>query len=111
MENSVWIDIGLWSAYILTGITLVAMIGGFVLDLLADPAGSKKTLIFLGVLVVILGFSFAIAPGEFDYKGVEEYGFSSTSLKMIGGGLIATYILTALAVVAAVVSEVANSFK
>lgn len=63
---------------------LVAVISG-AKNILANPKALKKTLIYTGAFVVIVGLSYAFASGE-------------STEKLVSTGLISFYILTIVAV-------------
>jgi len=70
-----------------------------------NPKGLKKTLIGIGIFVVVLGISYAMATGiETPMKDGEV--LSSNGSKWVGAGLNAFYILALLAVGSMVVSGV-----
>lgn len=83
-------------AYVLIGIaTLSAVVSG-AKNILSNPKALKKTLIYTGAFIVIMGLAYVFAGGE----GTE---------KLVSTGLIALYILVLVAVAALVVANVKNA--
>ncbi|GIM53274.1 hypothetical protein [Capnocytophaga cynodegmi] len=83
-------------SYVLLAVAvLVAVISG-AKNVLSSPKALKKTLIYTGAFVVIVGLSYAFAGGD----GTE---------KLVSAGLISFYILTTVAVGLLVVSGVKNA--
>ncbi len=101
---------GLYAAYILTGIAILAAI---VLPLISSFSDPKSLIGSVGGIVIIaiiffIGWSLAsnsVTPLD------TRFGITAGTSKIIGGALITFYIMTILAVLGIVVSEIANIFR
>ena len=102
--------------------TYVVLIAAIALALLIPITGlainfKKGMMMLLAVagLIVLFLISYALASGTAaDAKGLELFekmNIGKLESKVIGGGLILTYILAGLAVVAVVVSSIMSAFK
>lgn len=105
------IDFGLYLAYALIGIASLGFVGFEIMHLVKNAADAKVTLAGVGALVLIVVVSYALGSGEFGYAGVEKYGLTSGNLKMIDGGLYATYLLLGIALLALIADLVLGFVK
>ena len=98
---------GIIICYILLAVAVLAAVVFPIIQLIQNPKGAKGALVGLGALVVVLGISYALSsdtvPGNLD--------ITPAGAKQVDTGLYAFYILSAVAVVALVYSEVAKLFK
>lgn len=103
-------EIGLQFSYILIYLSLAAILFGFVLSAVEDPQSMVKSLIGLGVIVVISLIAYGMATNEVTelYKKFYITPFLS---QMIGGGLILSALMMGISVLAIVYSEVMNAIK
>ena len=104
-----WINIGLIVTYILLAVAFISLIGFPVLYTIKNFGNAKKGLLsILGVLVGLF-LIYIISPAD---QGVfyENFGISPLQSKMIGAGIITTYILMAGALVYLVFVEVKKWF-
>lgn len=83
-------------AYLLMGLTALSAVVSGAKNILSNPKALKKTLIYTGAFVVIMGLAYIFAGGE----GTE---------KLVSTGLIAFYILALVAVAALIASNVKNA--
>ncbi|WP_338761354.1 hypothetical protein WAF17_15335 [Bernardetia sp. ABR2-2B] len=97
-------------SYVLVGF---AMIAAIVLPLIytvtQDPKSLVKIAISLGVLVVVFFICYAFADATAVKTPDEE--MSAEGAKYIGGVLIMTYVMIAVAFVGAIFGEVSRSFR
>ncbi|MDD3876757.1 MAG: hypothetical protein PHT69_09060 [Bacteroidales bacterium] len=110
MENLV--SISLVITYILFGITLVISLLMPLLFTIKnfDFKKAKGGIIKIGILLVILIFAFVVSSGEIGPIH-EQFGINSFQSKLIGGGIITTYLLVICAFIAAIYSEIANKLR
>ncbi len=83
-------------AYFLMGATALSAIVSGTKNILSNPKALKKTLIYTGAFVVIVGLAYAFAGGE----GTEKW---------VSAGLIAFYVLAVVAVIALIAANVKNA--
>lgn len=83
-------------AYFLMGATALSAVVSGAKNILSNPKALKKTLIYTGAFIVIMGLAYAFAGGE----GTEKW---------VSAGLIAFYVLAIVAVIALVAANVKNA--
>ena len=96
-------------AYIFVAIALISAIAFPIIQIIQHPANFKNVLIMILVFIGILGIGYLIASS----KPIEIISVETTSatLKRVGAGLKATYILGAIAFLGIVFSEIATFFR
>ena len=106
-----------WS-FILIGIALVVAVVFPIVNMISNPANSKKTLLTLGVMVVIVAVGYFLANGDIlKFPGYEKFFYEDISMdahkfsKYVGTGLWSMYILGALSILSLAYVEVAKFFK
>ncbi len=104
MNESV-INIAMYVTYGLLAIAALAAIIFSVFHMFTNIRKAVPTLIGIGVLVVIVLFSYAIATNE-PYETA-----SPTVSQWVGGGIHATMILVGLGFLAAIFTEVSKYFR
>ena len=104
MNESV-INIGMFVTYGLLGIAALTAIIFPVIQMFWNFRKAIPALIGIGVLVVIVLFSYAISTNE-----VYENAGPNVS-QWVGGGITATMILVGMCIVAAVFTEVYKLFR
>ncbi|MBW8332652.1 MAG: hypothetical protein K0M40_11570 [Prolixibacteraceae bacterium] len=113
---STWITTNLYWAYVLLGIaTIAALVLEFV-NTISDKKATKSALVALGFSVAVIGISYLLANDEMPKffganKFIEDGTITPSSMRWIGTGLIATYILSAISVIAIVWSSITSIFK
>lgn len=99
-------------AYILAFIAAAGTLFAAVIDFVSNPKDAVKTLIPIGLLVLVCGISWSLASSELlhmpTYDGT---GNEPGTLKWAGASLYAMYILSVIAVGAIIISEVSKIFK
>ena len=104
------VDIGLYLAYLLIIIAMVAAIVFPLIYVIKHPKEGKDILIGFGAMLAIFLISYLIASDNV-LPGWTEYGVGPTEAKFISAGLIAFYILMIVAVVTALYAEISKLFK
>ncbi|MBT3302158.1 MAG: hypothetical protein HOG05_13030 [Bacteroidetes bacterium] len=99
-------SIGLILGYILMGISLVAILFFFVMQLIDNPAKTLGSLVGIALIAVVFLITWAIADGDMTMGKVTE----STS-KFIGGTLGLAAALGGISILAIVAGEVYAYFK
>lgn len=105
-----FINIGLYLAYFLIAIAILGAVIFPLIQLFGNLKNAKNGLIGFAMLIAVLVIAYAVSPAEtgafYDKKGISP-GLS----KLIGGGLVATYIMTIGVVGSILYSEIAKWFK
>jgi len=106
-----------WS-FVLIGIALVAAIVFPIVNMITNPANSKKTLLTLGIVAVVVVASYVLANGDIlIFPGYEKFFYEDISMdahkfsKYVGTGLWTMYILGALSIISMAYVEIAKFFK
>lgn len=99
------IDVGLFLAYILIGVCILAAVGMPLLKAFGDPQSLKKIGLGVGALVVVFVISFVISDSTAYEKASE-----GTS-KMVGAGLYTMYTLAIVAIVGIVYTEIKKALE
>jgi hypothetical protein len=84
--------------------------------LVSDKKAAKSTLIAIVFLAAVVGFSYLFSDSSIPkFYGVEKFiengSITNSISKWIGTGLIATYILSGLAVLGIIWSSISRIFK
>ncbi len=111
MENNL-VNIAIIITYILLGF---AVLSALIMPLIYfvknfDIDKAKSAFIRIGVLIIVLVFSFLVSSGETGPVH-EQFGVSSLHSKFIGAAIITTYLLVIGSVVVAIYSEIANKIR
>ncbi|WP_340200486.1 hypothetical protein [Ascidiimonas sp. W6] len=108
MDNT-YVNAMFYIAYILLAIPVVAVLLYTLKNLASNPDKLKKSLILIVGFVIVLGISYALSSGtdvkldRFLEAGIDV---DESSSKMVGAGLIAFYILAAVAIASMLLSGV-----
>ncbi len=109
MSDSV-INILLYVTYALVIIAVIGALGSSVLGMFQNQEKAKKSLLSIGFVFVIFIICYVIAGNEV-LPAYEPFNIDAGKSKLIGAGLIATYVLGILAIGGAIFSEISRSFK
>ena len=109
-ESSPLINIGLYLTYILFAVAAITAIVFPIFQTFGDLKKAKGGLIGIGILLAVLLIAFLVSPAE---TGLfyEKHDISPTASRVIGAGLVATYIVFAGVVISILYAEVAKLFK
>ncbi|MDG1476089.1 MAG: hypothetical protein P8Q14_02995 [Vicingaceae bacterium] len=97
--------------YALIGIAVVATLGFSLLGMATNPKKAKSALIGVVVLVVICAVSYVMSSDEVHSNIDGEILADAGTSQLSEGGLIAFYILGAVAIGSIVFAEVSKMFK
>jgi hypothetical protein len=111
-----WISTNLYWTYVLLGISVVAALVLEFVNTISDKKATKSALIALGFMGAVIVVSYLFSDSEIPkFFGAEKFVADGTITPTImlwtGTGLIATYILSALSIVAIVWSSISRIFK
>ena len=96
--------------YLLVVIAAVAAIAFPMIRMVSDFQSAKNSLMGVGVLFVVFGLAYALASSEI-LPSFENYVKDAGKVKMIGGSIIAFYILAVGAIGSVIYSEVSSMLK
>lgn len=112
-EESVDSAVGLilnWAA-ILLGLAVVATVVLPLLNLAQNPKGAMRSLIGIGIVVVVLAIAYAMSSTEPVVNSAGGFFTDPTMLKITDTELYTTYIALGAAILVVVAGEIRNSFK
>ncbi|MFH1122016.1 MAG: hypothetical protein V1775_19520 [Bacteroidota bacterium] len=104
------INIGLIVTYILIAVTVAGAVIFPIIHTLGDLKKAKGGLIGVALILVIFLISYAVSPAE-SGPFYEKFDISPNFSKVIGGGLIATYIFTIAVLLSIGYSQVSKWIK
>ena len=99
-----------WGKFMLiAGIAVIVIAPIF--TFIINPQNLIKMLISIVLFVVIIGLSYTFATNQLSALQLEEYGISADTSRLVGMGLIATYIIFGLAIFSILFSMIIKPFK
>jgi len=113
---STWISTNLYWTYLLLGIAFVAAVVLEFINTISDKRATKSALIAIGFLGGVILISYLFSDSEIPkFFGADKFVADGTItpsvMRWTGTGLIATYILSAISIIAIVWSSVSRIFK
>lgn len=113
---STWISANLSWSYVLLFIAFIAALLLEFMNTISDKKATKSALIALGFIGGVVLISYIFSDSEMPkffgaQKFIDDGTVTPSVLKWIGTGLIATYILSALSIIAIIWSSVSRIFK
>ncbi len=82
-----------------------------VYTIIVNPKNLIKMLLSIVLLVIILGVSYGFATNHLSALQLETYKISAETSKLVGMGLIATYISFGLSIITILYSGIVKLFK
>ena len=104
------IDFGLYVMYGLFAVAIASWIGFSVMNAAKSPGSSVKGLYGIGGLVVLFVIAYVVAGSSVSAEQAAK-GISEGMSKMIGAGLITFYMVSGIAVLGLIFSEVNKAIK
>ena len=89
----------------------VITIVGALFNITAKPKSAIMLLISSVIFIVVFGISYSLAGNQLTSLQLEEYHITAQTSKLVGTGLIATYIFFGLAVLVILYSAIVKAFK
>ena len=102
---------GLYAAYILLGIAILAAIVLPLIQSFSNPRALLGALVGVVAIAVLFFIGYSIAGNEVLPVYVKNNVTSEVTSKMIGGALITMYILILLALISIVFTEISKIFN
>ncbi len=110
LKENLMTNVLLYFAYILFFATILAAVVLPLMNLLDNPKGLKKGLLSIVVVVVVFGLAFLMSSGK-PLDAVVNPAPSVLTLKITDTGLIVTYILAAVSIIAIVGGGIINMVR
>lgn len=97
--------------YILAAIAVLAVIVFPFLNIAQNPKAAMRSLIGLGIVIVVVGVSFALSSAEPIMLSNKEIADNPTDLRLTDAGLYTTYFAMVAAIIVTIYGEIRNSLK
>jgi hypothetical protein len=97
--------------YISFGIAVLFALLFPVIQMATNPKGALKTLIMIGIAVVLWFVAKALASNEFSPATLEDMKITAETSVTVGAGLIFTYFVFGAALLAILYASVSSLFK
>jgi hypothetical protein len=110
LANDGLINAGLWIFYILLFASIVTAVVFPLLQAVKTPGSFKKSVIGIGVIVIVFGISYALSGSDVTAKQM-ALGVDEGSSKLIGAGLTMFYFTLLGSVVGIIYSEISKALK
>ncbi|MFN3840725.1 MAG: hypothetical protein ACK4RF_08455 [Cyclobacteriaceae bacterium] len=104
------VDAGLYASYALFGIAIVAALVLPLLSSLKSPGELKKPLMALVAIVVLFVISYALSGSEVSTMQAAK-GVTENTSKLVGAGLTMFYLISGIAVLGLIYSEINKALK
>jgi len=105
------LNVGFYATYIALGLCASAAVLFPIYLMIQHPKAALRALVGIGVIALVLLLSWVFASSDITGEVYEKFAVSTVKSKVVGGGLIATYVLGFGAVAATVYSGVSKMFK
>lgn len=107
IDSETFINAGKLLLIIGVAVMVISPIYGFI----TNPQNIVKMLISIGVAVVVVVIAYTMATNTFTAYQLEDLGTTAETSKLVGMGLIATYIAFGLTVLSVLYASVIKLFK
>jgi NADH:ubiquinone oxidoreductase subunit 6 (subunit J) len=91
-------DLLIYWGYFLVIVSAVVTIALSILGMMRNPKGSVKVLVIIAAMILVGIISYAVSKNTLTPTELEKYGISSSGVKMVGAGLMMTYIICVVAI-------------
>lgn len=100
-----------WTA-VLLGLAILAAVIFPLINLAQNPKGALRSLVGLGVVVIVVGISFALSSNDpIMLPGGTDIYDDAFGLRVTDAGLFTAYIALGAAILVTIFGEIRNSFK
>jgi len=97
--------------YIAFGISLFFALLFPVIQMASNPKGAVKTLIMIGIAVVLWFVAKGMATNQFSPEYLEKMKITAETSVTVGAGLIFTYFVFGVAILAIIYASISSLFK
>ncbi len=104
-------DLVMYWAYILLIITVVLLLAFPIKFFITNPKKGLRFLLAIVAFVALYGISYALASGDTNADVYETNKITAGVSKMIGAGMIMTYIIAGLALLGLIFAGISKIFK
>lgn len=100
-----------WVAYIAFGLSALFAILFPIIQTVSNPKEAVKSLILLVIVVALWFVAYSLADNSFTPAQLEKMETTAETSRLVGAGLIYTYFIFVLAVLAIIYASISNFFK
>lgn len=111
IEENTLVSVMMRWAYILLVATAVIAIISPIFGFIQQPKNAIKMLISLGIVAVIVVISYSIAGNTFSEARLLDLKTTAETSRLVGMGLLFTYITASIAIIAILFSSFSKFFK
>jgi len=104
------VDAGLYASYALFGVAIVASVVLPLLSSVKSPGELKKPLMALAAMVVLFVISYALSGSDVTAIQAAK-GVTENTSKLVGAGLTMFYLISGIAVIGLIYSEINKALK
>lgn len=104
------VDAGLYGVYILLAVAVSSSILLPLISALKSPANLKKSLLWIASIGVLFIISYALSGSEVTSVQAAK-GITAATSKLVGAGLTMFYLVSAIAVIGLIYSEINKALK
>jgi hypothetical protein len=104
-------DMLLYWMYTLVILSIVVTLSSAVINILKNPKGSKKVVIIIVIMIVLAIISFAVSKNTLTPDQLERAKITAKGVKMVGAGLVMTYLIMIGAICVFIYTSVFRFFK
>jgi hypothetical protein len=94
---------------IIVSLVVILIVAGY--SMLKSPKGSSKVLIIIAVMIVLGLFSYLVSKNTLSQAALEKYNITANTVKLVGAGLLMTYIIFVIAIGTLVYTSVSKFFQ
>lgn len=107
MGNPSYLDPALWLSYVVLGLAILLIAISAVIGIAVNPAGLKKTILSIAVLVILGGIAYAMSSSDV----LPSYGDISPSISRFSETIIIlSYFVAGGAIIALVIDAIKRFF-
>ena len=107
IDTEGFINIGFILLFVAVAVMVISPIVGFI----TNPQNIVKMLISIAVMVIVVVIAYSLAGNSFSDYRLEELNITANTSKLVGMGILATYITFGLTILAILYSAIIKLFK
>lgn len=97
--------------YVAFAIAVIFAILFPVFQIISNPKGALTTLVVVALAIVLWFVALGMAGNNFSARELEDMGITAATAKYVGAGLIYTYFVFGLAILAIIYASISSIFK
>ena len=95
--------------YVLMALSILITLGFSIWGMIKKPQTAKRSLMSLGLLIVMFFISYLFASPDIPQDYIEKFSLTPGIVKMVDVGIIASYILLGLAILTVIGAGIRNA--